>query len=140
MYLKTTQLESVTNWKELTINNLHALSALNGGEIYKNNALPHAAIATGYVEIPEDGVYFFTSNNEEVWIDDKRLISNEGEVKLFSRKDTSIALAKGLHKLKVVFLGHIIGGWPSWWDNADIAIRHTDWKEFKSISSKQLFY
>ena len=140
MYLKTSQLDSVTNWKELIINNLHTLSALNGGEIYKNNALPHAAIATGYVQIPEDGVYFFSSNNEEVWIDGKRLISNEGEPKLFSRKDTSIALEKGLHKLKVVFLGHIIGGWPSWWDNADIAIRRADWREFKSISSQQLFY
>lgn len=140
MYLRTSQLDTVTNWKELTIPNLHALSALNGGEIYKNNALPHAAIATGYVDIPEDGVYFITSNNEEVWIDDRLLISNEGEAKLFSRKDTSIALAKGLHKLKVVFLGHIIGGWPSWWDNADIAIRRADWKEFKSISPEQLFY
>lgn len=140
MYLKVSQLDSVTDWKELTINNLHALSALNGGEIYKNTALPHAAIATGYVEIPADGVYFFTSNNEEVWVDGKRIISNEGEVKLFSRRDTSIALAKGLHELKVVFLGHIIGGWPSWWDNADVAIRRTDWKEFKSVSPEQIFY
>lgn len=140
MFLRTSQLDSVTNWKELIINDLHTLSALNGGEIYKNNTQPHAAIATGYIQIPENGVYFFTSNNEEVWIDGKRLINNEGEVKLFSRKDTSIALAKGLHKLKVVFLGHIIGGWPSWWDNADIAIRRTDWEKFKSISSKQLFY
>lgn len=140
MYLKASQLDSITAWKELTINNLHALSALNGGEIYKNTAFPHAAIATGYIQIPEDGVYFFTSNNEEVWIDGKRLISNEGEVKLFSRKDTSIALAKGLHEFKVVFLGHIIGGWPSWWDNADVAVRRADWKEFKSISPKQLFH
>ena len=70
----------------------------------------YGAIATGYVDIPEDGVYYFTTNNDEVWIDGKLLISNEGEVKRFSRNDKSVALAKGLHELKVVFLGHIIGG------------------------------
>ena len=75
----------------------------------------YGAIATGYVDIPEDGVYYFTTNNDEVWIDGKLLISNEGEVKRFSRNDKSVALAKGLHELKVVFLGHIIGGWPSLW-------------------------
>ena len=68
------------------------------------------AQATGYVEIPEDGVYYFSSNNDEVWIDGKLLINNGGEVKRFSRKDASVALAKGLHEIKVVFCSHIIGG------------------------------
>ncbi|MEG1563665.1 MAG: hypothetical protein RR365_08055 [Bacteroides sp.] len=42
--------------------------------------------------------------------------------------------------MKVAFLGHVIGGWPSWWDDADIAIRRADQKQFFSISSEQLFY
>ena len=73
----------------------------------------YAAIATGYVNIPEDGVYYISSDNEEVWIDGKLLVNNAGEVKRFSRHDSSAALSKGLHEIKVVFLGHIIGGWPS---------------------------
>ena len=70
----------------------------------------YAAIANGYVNIPEDGVYYFSSELEEVWIDGKLLIDNGGEVKRFSRKDKSVALAKGLHDIKAVFLGHIVGG------------------------------
>ena len=58
-----------------------------------------------YVNIPEDGVYYISSDNEEVWIDGKLLINNGGEVKRFSRHDTSVALAAGLHEIKVVFLG-----------------------------------
>ena len=100
----------------------------------------YGAIATGYVDIPEDGVYYFTTNNDEVWIDGKLLISNEGEVKRFSRNDKSVALAKGLHELKVVFLGHIIGGWPSLWDDASISIRKADQEKFTPIKPEQLFY
>ena len=43
----------------------------------------YAAVATGYVNIPEDGVYYISSDNEEVWIDGKLLINNGGEVKTF---------------------------------------------------------
>ena len=82
-------------------------------DVYKRQVKQYAAIATGYVNIPEDGVYYISSDNEEVWIDGKLLVNNAGEVKRFSRHDSSAALSKGLHEIKVVFLGHIIGGWPS---------------------------
>ena len=85
----------------------------------------YAAVASGYVEIPEDGVYYISSDLEEVWIDGKRMIDNGSEVKRFSRHDTSAALAKGKHELKVVFLGpsssaHTRGrssSFPPGWDH-----------------------
>ena len=98
----------------------------------------YAAIATGYVNIPEDGVYYLSSDLEEVWIDGKLMISNGGETKRFSRHDTSIALAKGLHEIKAVFLGHIVGGWPSNWNDGSISLRKADQKEFKAISEEML--
>lgn len=100
----------------------------------------YAAVATGYVNIPEDGVYYFSSNNEEVWIDGKLLINNKGEVKRFSHNDSSMALAKGLHEIKVVFLSNIIGGWPSTWDDGNVLIRRADQTKFEPISSEQLHY
>ena len=98
----------------------------------------YAAIATGYVHIPEDGVYYFSSELEEVWIDGKLLINNGGEVKRFSRKDASVALAKGLHPVKAVFLGHIIGGWPSNWNDGAIRIRKADQDKFQKITGDML--
>lgn len=100
----------------------------------------YAAVATGYIEIPEDGVYFISSNLEEVWIDGKRLIDNSGEVKRFSRKDTSVALSAGLHPLKAVFLGHIIGGWPSNWNDGSISLRRSDEQEFQKVTGEMLWH
>jgi hexosaminidase len=100
----------------------------------------YAAVAGGYIDIPEDGVYHFSSDNEEVWIDGNLLIDNGGEVKRFSRHDKSIALGKGLHELKVVFLGHIIGGWPSNWNNGSVQIRKSDAEKFTRLQPGMLFH
>ena len=100
----------------------------------------YAAIATGYMNIPEDGVYYISSDLEEVWIDGKLLVNNGGEVKRFSRHDSSVALAKGLHEIKAVFLGHIIGGWPSNWNDGSIKLRKADATEFTAITPEMLVH
>ncbi len=100
----------------------------------------YAAVGTGYVDIPEDGVYFFSSELEEVWIDGQLLINNKNEVKRFSRADASVALSKGLHEIKAVFLGHIIGGWPSNWNDGAIRYRKAADKEFKTVGEDMLFH
>ena len=61
-----------------------------------------------------------------------------GEVQRFSRLDSSVALAKGLHEIKAVFLGHIIGGWPSNWNDGSIKLRKSDAKEFTAITPEML--
>ncbi len=98
-----------------------------------------ANIAEGYLDIKEDGVYHFWSNNNEVWIDNKLLINNDNEVKRHSRKGSSVALAKGLHPIKIVWLGNIIGGWPSNWDNGDITYRK-EGEEFRVVDAGDLYY
>lgn len=100
----------------------------------------YAAVATGYIEIPEDGVYYVASDFEEVWIGGHRVVNNEGEVKKFSRKDTSIALQKGLHEFKVVFLGHNIGGFPSNWIDGNVSLRESGQEKFVPVSADQLFH
>ena len=100
----------------------------------------YAAIATGYINVPEDGVYYLTSELEEVWIDGKLLINNKNEVKRFSRADSSIALAKGLHEVKAVFLGHIIGGWPSNWNDGSIKFRKANETKFTTIGEDMLVH
>jgi len=139
-YLNSKELEKATDWKEMTIKSTFDIR--NQEPTWENmrGVKYYSAIATGYVEIPEDGVYYFSSNNDEVWIDGKLLIDNGGEVKRFSRKDASMALSKGLHELKVVFCSHIIGGWPSAWDDASIKIRKADEEKFTPIKPEQLFY
>lgn len=140
MYLNVDQLAGAKTWKSAPCKELRALTSYVKTDESMRGVKQYAAVATGYVEIPEDGVYFISSDNEEVWIDGKLLVNNGGEVKRFSRHDTSAALAKGLHEIKVVFLGHIIGGWPSNWNDGSVKLRKADAKEFTPITAEMLFH
>ena len=100
----------------------------------------YAAIATGYVDIPADGVYYFSSDLEQIWIDGKLLIDNGGEVKRFSDNDKSVALSEGLHSIKALFLGNSYGGWPTNWGDGSIKIRKSDEESFKKIMPESLFH
>ncbi|MFI3280487.1 MAG: family 20 glycosylhydrolase [Rikenellaceae bacterium] len=113
-------------------------SVAAGGSLTNFNHI--ANVAEGYIDIPSDGVYYFWTNNNEFWIDGKLLISNDNEVKRFSRNSRSVALAKGLHPIKIVWLSHIIGGWPSCWDNGTVMIREAGEEKEKPIAAPQLFY
>ena len=139
-FLESSKLEGVTDWKESTIKDLFEIRSVEKTDESMRNVKQYAAVASGYVDIPEDGVYIFSSDNEEVWIDGKLLINNGGEVKRFSRHDSSVALAKGLHEIKVVFLGHIIGGWPSNWNDGSVKIRKAGAEKFEAITPAMLSY
>ena len=100
----------------------------------------YAAIAEGYVNVPEDGVYYVSSRVDQVWMDGKLLIDNTGEVKALSRHDNSVALAQGLHPVKFVFIANVTGGWPSWWNDLYMQMRKDSSKKFVNVSNDQFFY
>ena len=139
MYLESSYLAEVKEWKYSTIESLRDLTRVVKTDESMRGVNQYAAIATGYIDIPEDGVYYFSSELEEVWIDGRMLVNNKGEVKRFSRKDNSVALSKGLHELKAVFLGHIIGGWPSNWNDGSIRMRKDGAERFERVRPEQLF-
>ena len=138
-FLESSQLNGITDWKKSTIKSLREIRSVEKTDESMRNVKQYAAIATGYIDLPEDGVYYFSSDNEEVWIDGTLLISNKGETKRFSRNDKSVALCKGLHEFKVVFLGHIIGGWPSNWNNGGVNIRKSDEEKFAPVTPEMLY-
>ncbi len=109
-------------------------------ECSMRNLEQEANVATGYLNIEEDGVYHFWTNNNEFWINGEKFIDNDGEVKRFSRNGRSIALAKGLHSIKVVWLGNIIGGWPSNWDDGAVTVRAEHEAQYRYITPAELFY
>ena len=139
-YLSAKDLEKATEWEELVIPGTFQIRSQEPTTEDMREAKYYSAIAEGYVEIAEDGVYYISSNNDEVWIDGKLLVNNAGEVKRFSRHDSSMALAKGLHQIKIVFCGNLFGGWPSQWDDASVQLRKSDAEKFEPIKPEQLFY
>ena len=104
------------------------------------NVKNYAATVEGYVYIPENGIYEFSTNNNQLWLNDCIAIDNSNEkVPRFSTHHIQMALGKGYHKIKVVFLGGIFGGWPTYWDNASVNVRK-DGGKWTTITSQQLFH
>lgn len=99
-----------------------------------------AVIATGYVMIPKDGVYYFSTNNDQFWIDGVKLIDNGDEVKKFSRHDSSRALKAGLHPIKIVWVGAITGGWPTYWNDGSVSFKMASDKDYTKIGNDMLFF
>lgn len=98
----------------------------------------YSTIITGYINIPNDDIYYFNTSSE-FWIDNKLLITNNtgnDTARRFSRNTQSIALAKGLHAIKIVRLGAIFGGWPTQWENVTVSMRAKDEKTFKILDDK----
>lgn len=131
-YLQASDFATATNWTDgrvATIREVMPDKLINNFDEFPRKAV----VAEGYIQIPADGVYFFSTNFDELWIDDVLMTDNSGEVKKFSRKDKSRALAAGYHRIKIVFVGASHGGFPSYWDDAQVSIREAGEPGFKFI-------
>ena len=83
-YLKVNQLDfadaewqdcgTVTNLNKMKVSQPDDAATLRGANNY-------GAIAEGFINVPEDGVYYLSSRMEQVWIDNKLVINNEGALK-----------------------------------------------------------
>lgn len=103
------------------------------------NVENYAAVAEGFVKIDKKGVYEFSSNNNQVWIDGQLLVDNSlMACPRYSPNNAEIALSKGLHNIKVVFIGGIFAGWPTYWDDASVSIRPAG-GSWKKIDGSMLF-
>ena len=80
----------------------------------------YAAQAQACFKVKETGVYRFSSDCDQVWIDGKLLIDNGDQVKRFSREDAEAALQAGVHSVKIVYIYNVIGGWNSIRNKTDV--------------------
>jgi len=139
-YLTVATLENAKEWITSRVDSMaQANTTLSWGNLIDTKNFK-AVELTGYIEILEDGVYYFSSDQDQVWISDQLLINNDGEVKRFSKHDGSIALAKGKHSLKIIYLNNIIGGWPSDWNTINVNYRNSKDPNFKAITPSMCSY
>ncbi len=126
-FAKVNELDKVNSWKDISVTNKETLSKIN------NFKSPTAAILQGFIEIPEDGVYEFQTNFDQLAIGDKLLISNDGEVKRFSRNNATIALGKGKHPVKITYLNNNFGGFPQSWNEFWVNYKRNGEEKFNQI-------
>lgn len=95
-----------------------------------------SVIIEGYINIPTNAVYYFSTDCDQFWINDNLLISNEGEIKRNSNNDRSIALAKGHHQIKLIRLANICGGWVPQWQPVSLSIRDENETKFRVMNAE----
>ena len=104
------------------------------------NVENYAAVAVGLLNIPADGVYEFSTCNSQLYIDGNLIIDNS---RVYAPRDTrenvEIALAKGYHRIQVIFIGGIFGGWPTYWNDGNVNIRPSRGK-WKKIDKDMIWH
>ena len=85
---------------------------------------------TGYFEVPADGIYYFSSEMDELQIDGRVVISNDGKLIRHSHTRNSIALQKGKHAFRLLMINNNIGGYLRTWNNKGF-IMATEGSELK---------
>ncbi|WP_299437984.1 family 20 glycosylhydrolase [uncultured Aquimarina sp.] len=108
-----------------------------GHEIKKENF--KAVFVNGYIEIPEDGVYFFSSNQDQVWIADQLVIDYKKNIKKHP-ETSSIPLKKGKHKLTIVYLNNVVNGWASDWNTIELKYKKESDTIFNIVDKDMIFY
>ena len=95
----------------------------------------YAAEAEGWFDVPETGVYRFSSDTDMVWIDGELVIDNGSEVKRYSRHDHELALEEGPHAIKVLFIYNVVGGWNSIRYKPDVLVRRDAGDKWRSVKT-----
>ena len=98
----------------------------------------YAAIAEGYIDLPETGIYEFSTLNAALWLDRSLLIDNSSDhYQRHTHENAQIALQKGRHSIKVCFIGGIFDGWPNYWHETKVEYR-TPGGEWKKVTPEML--
>jgi len=130
----TNDIKNVSEWEEKIAGDYVTTKQLFN---YDN---PSVGIFEGYLEIPEDGIYHFSSDMDELYVANKLLINNHGEVKRFSRNDASIALKKGLQPIKIVYINNVYGGWAQAWNGVHIKYKNINDAWFTDLKPENFVY
>ncbi|MCG8578644.1 MAG: family 20 glycosylhydrolase [Bacteroidales bacterium] len=131
-FVSVAGIDKVNEWKE------RDGAVENRGANYRETDYkqPSSHLFTGYLNIEEDGIYEFQTNLDQFYLAGRLLIDNDGEVKRFSRNNSTIALAKGKHPVKLVYLNNIIGGWPQAWNGPKVQFRKLGDKQFTQVTNE----
>lgn len=135
-YNRAAEIEQLGQWTETK-------TILDLDEIRKQqqDGASYGAVAEGYLNIPADGVYRFSTKSSQLWIDGKKLVDNDAEPCLGRHtNDGSCALRKGLHAIRVFYVDTERGGLPSRDTWAGVSMQRIDGNEKLNAVSNQLYY
>ena len=121
-------------WKDVEAKRIRDLGSLETLDRNMPDSLVfYAAKAQACFMVPQTGSYVFSSDCDHVLIDGKLVVDNNGDVKRHSRADKAVVLEEGFHKVDVIFIYNVIGGWNTIRNKPEVMARFVGDEEFKPI-------
>ncbi|MGL5014231.1 MAG: family 20 glycosylhydrolase [Bacteroidales bacterium] len=98
---------------------------------------PGVVVYEGYIDFPEDGVYTFATDMDQLWIDGELLVENE-KLSRHNKTKAQIGLEKGKHTYKLVFNNYIKDGWPNSWSPVGFRFKTPSSSSFQNVTPEML--
>lgn len=100
---------------------------------------PWIEVYTGYIKVDSTGSYLITTDLEEFWVDDIRIINNNGELKRNQTKRALMQLEEGFHSIRAVYNNCVNDGFPAHWRKPQILIKTLTDKDFHLLTPKDFY-
>jgi hexosaminidase len=100
---------------------------------------PWIEVYQGYIKVDTTTTYLITTDLEELWVDDIRVINNNGELKRNQTKRAQMVLEEGYHSIKAVYNNCVNDGFPAHWRKPEIRIKTLVEKDFRVLKPKDFY-
>ena len=100
---------------------------------------PWVEVYTGYIKVDSTAEYLITTDLEELWVDDIRIINNNGELKRNQTKQALMQLEEGYHSIRAIYNICVNDGFPAHWRKPEIRIKTLTDKAFKLLTRKDFY-
>ncbi len=100
---------------------------------------PWVEVYTGYIKVDSTAEYLITTDLEELWVDDIRIINNNGELKRNQTKQALMQLEEGYHSIRAIYNNCVNDGFPAHWRKPEIRIKTLTDEAFKLLTRKDFY-
>ena len=94
---------------------------------------PWIEVYQGYIKVDSTAQYLITTDLEELWVDDIRIINNSGKLKRNQTQRALMLLEEGFHSIKAVYNNCVNDGFPAHWRKPEIRIKTQEEEKFRVL-------
>ncbi len=135
-YERVDRLREVRQWKNTIVSQPNEFFNLvpidKDGKSYPIHP-EGAGVFTGYLYIPHAGLYELHCDADELRVNNRLLINNQGKIKKSVPTDVLVPFQAGYHSIKMIVLNNVWGGIPA--TLGDFHINLSEWKGLNSGES-----
>ena len=100
---------------------------------------PWIEVYQGYIKVDSTDTYLITTDLEELWVDDIRVINNNGKLKRNQTQRAQMVLEEGFHSIRAVYNNCVNDGFPAHWRKPEIRIKSISDKDFRVLKPKDFY-